>query len=214
MSVSTNELAKAIEEAKRRSKRRNFKQSIELIVKLRGLDLKRPENRLTTAVYLPYVPEDKLAKICVFATGDLALRAKEVGTDAVLSKEDLMELAEDRKKSRKIAKTYDFILAQPDLMPLVGRVLGPFLGRRGKIPVVLPPNVDVKATIERYRKSIMIRIRDQPQLMCWIGVENQPVEEVVENARRVLTVVEDKYGVMNIEKVYVKLTMGPAIRVR
>ena len=214
MAISTDELMRAVEEAKKNAKKRNFTQSIELVVKLREIDLRRPENRMVTPVYLPHVPKNKLAKICVFATGDLALKAKEAGVDAVFSREDLMELREDRKRARKIAKTYDFILAQPDLMPLVGRVLGPFLGRRGKIPLVLPLTVNVKAFIERYRKSIMIRVRDQPQLMCWIGTEDQPVEEVIENAQRVLAIIEDKYGTVNIEKVYVKLTMGPAIRVR
>ncbi|MCD6369201.1 MAG: 50S ribosomal protein L1 [Thermoproteales archaeon] len=213
--IQREELIKAIREIKANSKRRNFVQSVELIVKLRDIDLKKPENRLMTPVHLPYVPPEKQAKICVFATGDLALRAKNAGADAVFSREDLENLSGSKKEAKKLASEYDFFLAQPDLMAHVGRVLGRFLGPRGKIPTVLPPNANVEALVARLKNSRMIRVRDQPQVMCWVGLETQPEEEIAENILRVLEVIATKYTLpQQLEKMYLKLTMGPSVRVR
>lgn len=215
MPVEEEALVRAIEEAKKLSKKRNFKQSVELIIKLRDVDLKKPENRLTTSVALPHVPPEKRAKICVFATGDLALKAKEVGVEGVILREELEGLSGDKKKAKELAKKYDFFLAQPDLMPIIGRILGPYLGPRGKMPSVLPPTADLKALIERQRRSVLIRVRDQPQVMCWIGLEDQPSKEIAENALAVLNAIETKYKYpQNIEKIYIKLTMGPAVKVK
>ncbi|RLE81523.1 MAG: 50S ribosomal protein L1 [Thermoprotei archaeon] len=216
MSVPSKEVfLKAINEAKRRSKKRNFAQSVELIVKLKDIDLKRPENRLLTPIYMPHVPPEKKSKVCVFATGDLALKAKDAGADLVLSREDLNALAGDKKAAKKLVSEYDFFLAQPDLMAHVGRILGRYLGPRGKIPLVLPPSVDVKAFINRFKNSKMLKIRNQPQAMCWIGLESQPDEEIAENALRVLETLGSKYNLaQNLDRVYVKLTMGPSVRVK
>jgi len=215
MPLNEEAIIKAIEEAKGLAKKRNFKQSVELIIKLKDVDLKRPENRLTTTVALPHVPPEKLAKICVFATGDLALKAKEVGVDAVLSREDLESLSGDKRRAKELAKKYDFFLAQPDLMPIIGRILGPYLGPRGKMPSVLVPSANLKAVIERQRKSVLIRVRDQPQIMCWIGLEDQPAKAIAENALTVINAIEAKYKYpQNIEKMYIKLTMGPAVKVK
>ena len=80
--------------------------------------------------------------------------------------------------------------------------------------MVFPPNVDAKSFIERYKNSKMIRVRDQPQAMCWIGLETQPETEVAENALRVLETLASKYSLsQHLERIYVKLTMGPSVRV-
>ena len=100
-------------------------------------------------------------------------------------------------------------------MAHVGRVLGRFLGPRGKIPTVLPPNANVEALVARLKNSRMIRVRDQPQVMCWVGLETQPEEEIAENILRVLEVIATKYTLpQQLEKMYLKLTMGPSVRVR
>lgn len=214
MKLTEEALVKALERAKSIAKKRRFVQSYELIVVLRDIDLRRPENRILQPIFFPYVPPEKFSKICVIATGDLALKAKEANVDRILSREELNELAGNKKEAKKLASTYDFFLSQPDLMVHVGRILGRFLGPRGKIPIVLPPNVDVKAYVNRYRKARMIRIRDQPQLMSWIGTETQPIEQVVKNAMTVIEVLKGKYNLeVQLRKAFVKLTMGPAVRV-
>ena len=213
MSVSTETLVQAVREAKKLAKPRRFKQSVELIVKLRDVDVRKPENRLDTIIFLPN-PPSKHIKVAVFATGDLALKAKDAGADLVLSREDIEKLAASKKDVKKLASSVDFFLAQADLMPLIGRYLGRYLGPRGKMPVPVPPAADIGAMISRYRSAVKIRMRDQPQVMCRIGTEDQKDEELAENAQAVLSTILSKFKPYNIEKVYVKLTMGPAVRVK
>ena len=53
MPVSRDAIAKAIAEMKGKTEKRKFNQSVELAVKLRELDLKRPEQRINESLELP-----------------------------------------------------------------------------------------------------------------------------------------------------------------
>jgi len=100
-------------------------------------------------------------------------------------------------------------------MPEIGRGLGPVLGPRGKIPQPIPPLADPKPFIERLRNSVKIRTRDKTTFHAPIGIENMDVEKLAENAMEVLKVVENKYDNPSqvVKSIYVKKTMGPAVRV-
>ena len=214
MSLSMDDFVKAIAEAKKQAKPRRFVQSYELIVKLRDVDVRQPENRFTELVQLPNPPPNKLAKVAVIAEGDMALKAKEAGADAVITREELEKIAASKKEAKKLAKEYDVFIAQADLMPLIGRFLGRYLGPRGKMPQPVPPTANIGPFIERAKRCVRVRLRDQPQIMCRIGSEDQSPEEVAENAIAVMNFLMNRFKPQNIEKVYVKLTMGPPVRVK
>lgn len=213
MSLDLKSLEKAVEEAKKLAKPRRFVQSYELIIKLRDVDTKQPENRFSELIALPYPPPNKPSKVAVIAAGDLALKARESGADLVLTREDLEKIAANKKEAKKIAKTYDAFLAQADLMPLVGRLLGRYLGPRGKMPQPVPPTADIKVLIDRAKRSVRARLRDQPLVMCRVGSEIQSPREVAENAMSVINFLLSRFKPYNIERVYIKLTMGPPVRV-
>ncbi|MEM1714196.1 MAG: 50S ribosomal protein L1 [Thermofilaceae archaeon] len=213
MSVKIDALVKSVEEAKSKAKPRRFVQSYEIIVKLRDVDVKQSENRFVELITLPHPPPNKLSTVAVIAEGDLMLRAKEAGADIVLSRADLEKIAASKKEAKKLAKKYDVFLAQADLMPLVGRLLGRYLGPRAKMPQPILPGTDLAAAIDRAKKSVRIKLRDQPQIACRIGSEIQSPKEVAENAAAVLTFLLSRFRPYNIEKVYLKLTMGPPVEV-
>ncbi|MEM0023946.1 MAG: 50S ribosomal protein L1 [Thermofilaceae archaeon] len=213
MSVKIDRVIKAIEEAKSKAKPRRFVQSYEMVVKLRDIDVKQSENRFVELVVLPYPPPDKLSTVAVIAEGDLMLRAKEAGADVVLSRADLEKIAASKKEAKKLAKKYDVFLAQADLMPLVGRLLGRYLGPRAKMPQPILPSADLAAAIDRAKRSVRIKLRDQPQIACKIGSEIQNPKEVAENAATVLSFLLNRFKPYNIEKVYLKLSMGPPVEV-
>nr|WP_225876063.1 50S ribosomal protein L1 [Infirmifilum lucidum] len=202
-------IKKALEASPRK---RRFKQSVEMIITLRDVDLKKPENRINTVVTLPYPPPSKLAGVVVIATGDVALKAREAGADLVIDRDELQKLSGDKKAIKKLAKKYDFFLAQTDLMVQVGRTLGRYLGPRGKMPQPIPPNVPVAPLIDRFKKSVRIRIKDDPVVMCRIGVEDQPVEHLAANAKAVLDELLKKFTHYNIDRIYFKLTMGRPVK--
>jgi len=209
--VEKDKLVNALNEAISNSKPRKFVETVEMAVNLRNVDLKRPENRIDTIIALPH-GLGKPRKVGAFARGETALKAKEIA-DIVISPEEIDELAKNKREAKKIASQIDFFIAEAPLMPEIGKKLGPVLGPRGKIPQPIPPLADPKPFIERLKKSVKIRTRDKPTFHAPIGRKDMDVEKIAENALEILKVVENKYEPQNIKSVYIKTTMGKAVKV-
>ena len=152
----------------------------------------------------------------VIATGELALKAKQAKVDNVLEKADLEGLSGKKKELRKLANTYDVFLSEAPLMPLVGRMLGPALGPRGKLPVPVPPNADITTLIKKHRKTVVVRMRNQPIIQCAVGTADMKEEEVVDNIQAVLRVLEGKLkrGLKNIKFAFIKTSMGTPVKIK
>lgn len=215
MPVGRKYLAEALKELREKTRKRNFNQSIELIINLRDIDLNKPENRIRELIELPH-PIGKKVKVCVFAFGDAALRARRAGADMVLERDEIESLMNDKKRQRQIAKQIDSFIAIAPLMPLVGRVFGAILGPRGKMPTPIPPTADMEREIERHRRLVMIRTRGQPVLSCRVGTEDMSDEEIIDNIEAVLGRIEGRLsrGIKNIASIYIKASMGPPIKVK
>lgn len=213
MPLPTREqLMEGIKKALEYSPKRNFKQSVEIIVVLRDIDPRSPGGRIRETVFLPKGLGKEL-KICVVADGEMAGKARQAGAHRVITRNELLGLS--KKDAKKIAQECDWVLVRTDLMANAGRILGPALGPRGKIPVPVPPSADISAIIKRYKSAILLRNKDQPQLMTKIGSEDMPLEDLVENAQSILSVLDTRLpnGSHNISKVIVKTTMGPPVEV-
>ncbi len=214
MSQAASQLLKKIEELKKNSPKRKFTQSVELVVKLREVDLNKPESRINELMELPN-PPNKPVKVCVIAGGEMALRAKQGGADEVISREDLEKLAKDKKAAKKMANSYQHFIAEAPLMPLVGKSLGAILGPRGKMPTPVPPNAPVADIIKKHRKMVRVRVRNQPVIQCRIGTDDMEDSKIVENINAVLTGLERRLerGTKNIDSLMVKQTMGPRLKI-
>jgi len=214
MPVGRKYLMKALKELREKTPKRNFNQSIELIINLRDIDVSKPENRIRELIELPH-PIGKKVKVCVFASGDAALRARRAGADMVLEREEIESLMNDKKRQRQIAKQIDSFIAIAPLMPLVGRVFGAILGPRGKMPTPIPPTADMEREIERHRRLVMVRTRGQPVLSCRVGTEDMSDEDIIDNIEAVIGRIEGRLsrGIKNIDSIYIKASMGPPIKV-
>jgi len=215
MSLDTKSILEAIKEAKEKSEKRKFAQSIELIINLKDIDPKKPEGKIQESVELPH-PPGKGNQICVIASGEMALKAKQAGADLVIQRSELEALAEDKKRKKELAETYDFFIAEAPLMPLVGKILGAVLGPRGNMPTPVPPTANIKEQIEKHRKTVLIRTRGQPALQCRIGNEEMPNEEIAENILAAMRRIEGKLkkGIKNVKSIQLKTTMGPPVKVK
>lgn len=193
---------------------RKFSESIDLAINLHNIDLSMPGNRVDVEIILPH-GVGKPAKIAVFAAGETAMRAKSAGADRVLSADEIKELGGNKRAARKLADEYKFFIAETQFMPVIGKSLGPILGKRGKMPSPLPPTQDVTPQINRLRNMIRIRSRDKMTFHLTIGNKNMDIKALTENIDTVVTKLEQtlKDGKHNLKSVYVKTTMGPAIRV-
>ena len=133
----------------------------------------------------------------------------------MISPDELNELGDDKKRARKIADEYTYFIAETSFMPTIGKKLGPILGKRGKMPLPLPPNVDIAPIIKRQKNLMRLRSRDRLTFHMAVGSRDMDVQEIAENVEAVTTKLEQtlKDGKQNLKSVYVKTTMGPAVKV-
>jgi large subunit ribosomal protein L1 len=215
MPLDQKTILAAVKEAKEKSEKRKFNQSVELILRLRDVDMKSSEGKIQEIVELPYSPA-KPNKICVIGSGELAMKAKKAGADHVVERAELDGLAGKKRELRKIAEDNDFFIAEAPLMPTVGKVLGPVLGPRGKMPVPVPPMADIASIIAKHRKTVVVRVRNQPMMQCRIGTEDMKEEQLTENIQAVLRVMEGKLkkGMKNIKFATIKMSMGAPVKIK
>lgn len=102
-----------------------FDESVEVHVQL-GIDATKSDQNVRSTVSLPY-GIGKTVRIAVFATGDKAKEAKDMGADFV-GAGDLVE-----KVMKEGWTDFDVAIAAPDMMKDVGK-LGKVLGPKGLMP--------------------------------------------------------------------------------
>lgn len=192
---------------------KKFVQTIDLAVTLKDLDMKKQESKFSEDVILPF-GRGKDLKIAVFAEGELAEKVQKAGLD-LLKKSDIEELGKNKKQARKIARKYEYLMSQTDFMSLIGKTLGAVLGPKGKMPKPIPAQADPKPFAERLKKSVRVRVKDQPVIHVPVGTEKMPDEQVAENAAAVITSLMRKLpkGMENIDAAYVKRSMGASVKV-
>jgi len=101
-----NELKKSLEEL-RKTEKRKFVQTIDLIINLQKFDIKK--NSLNLFVPIPHKIKDK--KVCAF----LESKNKNIET---ITKEEFKKYS-DKKELKKLTKKFDFFISQASLMPTV-----------------------------------------------------------------------------------------------
>jgi large subunit ribosomal protein L1 len=212
VSVSVQELRDMISKARESKEKRNFRQAVELIIALRDIDIKKGFS-LNEVINLPHPPTKK-PKICIIATGDLGLRAKNAGIDRVIEPEELATIGTNKREAKKLANEYDFFLAETSYMTNVGKSLGQVLGPRGKMAMPVPFNAPIDTMINRFRSSIRVRLRRQMMIACKIGYEDMNDDQLAENAMAVINTIEGKLpnGDKNIRDIIVKFTMGKPVK--
>lgn len=210
-------MADSIEEAVSRALEdaptRNFTETVDLAINLRDIDLNDPSNRVDESVVLPSGTGQE-TRIVVFATGETAVRAEDVA-DEVLSPDELEELGGDDDEARDLADDTDFFIAEAAMMQDIGRYLGTVLGPRGKMPTPLQPDDDVVETVERMKNTVQIRSRERRTFHTRVGAEDMSAEDVSDNIDVILRRLEAdlEKGPLNIDSIFVKTTMGPAVEV-
>jgi len=215
MPLDKKTIVDAVKEAKEKSGKKKFNQTVDLIFDIQEIDMKAPEGKIQEIVELPHAT-GKPNKVLIVASGELALKARKANADNVIERADLEGLAGKKKELRKIASDYDVFVSEAPLMSLVGRILGPVLGPRGKLPVPVPINADIASVIAKHRKTIVVRMRNQPIIQCSVGTENMSEEELFDNIQAVLRVLEGKLkrGLKNVKLAYIKTSMGTPVKIK
>ncbi len=217
--MDKKEALETIQEIRKNSEKRNFKQTFDLIINFKGLDLKKPEHNINTFLRLPY-SKGRENKVGIFIGKELLNKSKGV-CDEIVHESDLAVLAKDKKKLKKLAKKLDYFIAQADIMPKIAMAVGKVLGPMGKMPnpkagcIVQPTIPDLKPVCAALRNTIRLQTKNEPCIKVPVGKEDSKDEEVAENVMAVYNNIvhllpQEKHSIKNI---FIKLTMGKSFLV-
>jgi len=206
-------LKESVETLLKDAKKRDFIQTVNLSINLTGIDMKNAKNRINEEIFLPN-GKGRNAKVAIFATGELALKAKKVA-DLVLTDEDIEKLRDDKRKAKKIARAHDFFIAEAPLMAVIGKSLGTVLGPSGKMPKPIAPGAEPKPVVDGLKKSVRVRSKSTLSLNIPVGREDMDVDKICENSSAALGKIESRLekGRDNIKSVFLSLTMSPSVKV-
>ena len=216
--MDKNKCLDALKKAKQDSKKRNFKQKVDLIVNLKDLDLKKPEQQVEFFLKLHY-NKGRESKICALIGSELASKAKSACDNVVLI-DDFGKYAGNKKLSKQLCKEYDFFIAQANIMPKVAATFGRIFGPRGKMPnpkagCVVTDKTDFNTLCENLKKTVKISAKTSLIIQVIIGNEEMKDEEIADNAYNIYEQLihhlpNEKN---NIKSIFLKLTMGKPIMV-
>lgn len=197
----------------RDAKKRSFKQSFDLAINLKNIDMKRPESKIKTEIKLPHSLA-KEVKIGIFA--DMLLpQTRDLENVIIIRKDQLESYGKNKKAAKLLARECSSFIAEASLMPTVGKFLGQILATRNLMPTPIPPNADLKAVIEQRKNILRIQLRDSPTIHLAIGTEEMEDEKIAENIDVVLKAVMASLpkGREQIKNLIIKMTMGKPIKV-
>ena len=203
----------AVKTALEKAPKRKFSESIDITINLKNIDMAQPKNRIDETILLPNGTGENIG-ICVLGKGDIVTQAKDAKVDLILGPEEIERLGGAPREARKIAEQYRFFLAETGVMPQVGRFLGPRLGPRGRMPMPITGGTDIRPIVERLRNSVKIRTKDKTVFSSKVGTTAMKPEQVAENIETIVKRIESvlEQGPLNVRSIFVKTTMGPAVR--
>jgi len=187
-----------------------FDESVDLAVRL-GVDPRHSDQMVRGAVVLPH-GTGKSVKVITFAKGEKEREARDAGADFV-GAEDLAE------KITNGWLDFDFAVATPDIMALVGK-LGKILGPRGLMPNPKLGTVtfDVGKAIRDIKLGkVEYRVDKTAIVHVPVGKVSFDSRKLFENAFSVMeSIVKSKPATSKgryLKSITVSSTMGPGIKV-
>ena len=206
-----------------KDKTRNFDESIDFIINFKDINLNDPKQRIDKEIILPNeVLSSTLPNVCVIASDEILLQAKNIGLDTIDTDELVKINNEEKKYKKKLAKKYEYFIVEDKMMPNVARYLARFLGPIGKMPKPFPSGYgiisnpdELKIAVDRYLKIIRIQLKKQPIVQVKIGKKSMQKDKIFENLKTVVDYVADqmphKYN--NIKSMFLKTTMGRPVKI-
>jgi len=211
-------IKKAVQELLKEKGKKKFNQSIDLIVNLRELDLKKPESQIEEFIVLPH-GRAKPAKIGAFVGVELKDQAEKFCNEVVVS--DNFDKLKEKREIQKLARRNHYFIAQANFMAEVAKRYGKYLGTVGRMPnpkagQVVTPKGSLEPIIKKLEKTIKATNKKSPVIQCNIGSESFSEDNLVENILTVLNQLELKLprGKQNLSTIYLKPTMGKPVEVK
>lgn len=202
------ELKQGLEELRKNTKKRKFSQTLDLIINLKGVDLRK--DNINTVINIPHKVKEK--KVCGFLTAKNDL----VKT---VTKPEFAKF-KDKANLRALVNEFDFFIAHASLMPAVASTFGKALGPAGKMPspqlgIVAKEAPDViQPLLEKIAKSVKIRAKEA-SIKVAAAKEDMNDETIVENVKAIYNGIVDALPTKkeNVKNVSLKFTMSKPVEV-
>jgi len=187
-----------------------FNETVEVAVNL-GVDARKSDQGVRGATTLPHGTGSEV-RVAVFAQGENADKAKELGADFV----GMEELAEQIKGGMM---DFDVVIASPDAMRVVG-TLGQVLGPRGLMPNPKTGTVtpDIEAAVQN-AKAGQMRFRSDKNGIVHGGIGKVSFEPDAIKGNLIAVLADLKKAKpaaakgVYVRKVTLSTTMGPGVTI-
>src|SRR3989344_2007325 len=217
--MDKNQVANAIKQLREKSPKKKFSQSVDFLVNLQILDLKKPEHKVDLFIQMPHTRGKKM-KLCAFVDPQLAAVAKKA-MDKVILLEEFDKYKDNKSEQKRLAQDYDFFISQLELMGKMAGTFGKILGSRGKMPspkagAVVPGSIQtLEPLVAKLQKTIRLQTKNELSVKASIGTEAMKDEELIENILAVYNTLVAKLPQEknNVKYAAIKLTMGPIIKI-
>merc|ERR1712211_67845 len=211
--VSKETLYECVAEVLKGSKEkpRKFLEPVDLQIGLKNYDPQK-DKRFSGTVKLKHIPRKKF-RVCVL--GDQAhideAASKEI---PCMSADDLKKLNKDKKKVKKLAKSYDAFMASDSLIKQIPRLLGPGLSKAGKFPILVTHNDNLSQKVNDLKATIKFQMKKVLCLSVAVGNVAMTEEELVQNVHLAMNFLVSllKKHWQNVRSLHIKSTMGPVQR--
>merc|ERR1711962_1863515 len=192
-------------------KPRKFLESVDLQIGLKNYDPQK-DKRFSGTVKLKHIPRNKF-KVCILGDQAHCDEAKEKGLPC-MSADELKKLNKDKKKVKKLAKSFDAFLASEPLIKQIPRLLGPGLNKAGKFPSLLTHGDNIDDKINDLKSTIKFQMKKVLCLSVAIGNLSMDEDQLVQNIHLAINFLVSllKKHWQNVRSLYIKSTMGPAQR--
>ncbi|XP_018008135.1 60S ribosomal protein L10a isoform X1 [Hyalella azteca] len=194
-----------------KTKKRNFRETVELQVGLKNYDPQK-DKRFSGTVKLKHIPKPKM-QVCVLGDQVHLDQAKELGLPC-MSADDLKKLNKDKKLVKKLAKKYNAFLASESLIKQIPRLLGPGLNKAGKFPTMVTHQDKLTEKVDEIKATIKFQMKKVLCLSVAIGHIDHSPDDLVQNiyiAMNFLVSLLKKHW-QNVKSLHIKSTMGKVQR--
>merc|ERR1712024_20386 len=188
-------------------KKRKFLESVDLQIGLKNYDPQKDE-RFSGTVKLRHVPRRKF-KVCLLGDQAHIDEAKEKNVPS-MSADDLKKLNKDKKKVKRLAKSYDAFLCSDTLIKQIPRLLGPGLNKAGKFPTMLTHVDDLESKVNDVKATIKFQMKKVLCLSVAVGNVEMTEEQLMENIRLAMNFLVSllKKHWQNVKSLHIKSSMG------
>jgi len=205
----------ALHMLREKSPKRNFAQSVDLVISLKDIDPKKA-TPIDFYTELPF-GTGRQVKVCALVGAEMITAAKQ-HCDLAIVNDDFKQY--DKKKQKQLANEFDYFVAQANLMQEIAKVFGRVLGQKGKMPnpkagCVVPPNANLQNLVTKLRKTVRVRMRNELAVKSKLGNESMKDGEIAENAHvifnQLVHLLPNEQH--NVRHVMLKFTMSPTVKV-